>query len=210
MDDPAGAPQLALVMRPMVQLDSTNLRLLEMLQSDARTSIIDLARSVERAESTVRERIASMERDGVLKGYKALVDPEKLGFRARALIRADCDRRRLPDVTRRLAAVPHVVSVTLSTGAKPLLVELLAESPARLEHILEERIAPLELDGVEVELVLRSLVEPRALPAAIPAGGLAPSLPSPLPDLEGLRPLGSRGGGVEAQRRPAGLPGALH
>jgi Lrp/AsnC family transcriptional regulator, leucine-responsive regulatory protein len=162
----------------MAQLDGTNLRLLDLLQKDARTSIIDLARAVDRAESTVRERIAAMERDGVLRGYRALVDPERLGYRARAVVRAECDLRRLAEVTRRLGAIPQVISVQLTTGAKPLVIELVGESLGKLEQVLEDRLAPLELEGVEVSLVLRSLVEPR--PAPLHAAPAAALMPAPL------------------------------
>jgi DNA-binding Lrp family transcriptional regulator len=184
----------------MVHLDNTNLRLVELLQAEARTSVIDLARAVDRAESTVRERIAGLERDGVLRGYRALVDPEKLGLRARAVVRADCDRRRVPEVAKRLAAIPNVVSATLSTGARPLTIEILAESMPRLEQVLEERIAPLELEDVEVDLVLRHLVEPRppALLPGTPAQVEPAEFPLALP-LPGAR---------QEPRRPLALPSA--
>jgi DNA-binding Lrp family transcriptional regulator len=183
----------------MVQLDGTNIRLLEMLQDDARTSIIDLARSVDRAESTVRERIAALERDGVLRGYRALVDPEKLGYGARAIVRADCDRRRIAEVGKRLAAVANVTSVTLTTGPKPLAIEVVAESLARLEQVLEERIAPLDLDNIEVDVVLRALVPPRpiALHAAMPA--VMPPAVQPEPAL--LEPLGALARPAEVKAR---------
>jgi Lrp/AsnC family leucine-responsive transcriptional regulator len=177
----------------MVQLDSTNLRLLALLQDDARTSIIDLARAVDRAESTVRERIAAMERSGLLRGYRALVDPERLGYRAHAVVRADCDLRKLPELARRLAAVPQVTSAMLTTGQKPLVVELLAESLPRLEHALEERLAPLDVQAPEVGLVLRQLVEPRPAqprgPVAEPPQGIERTGASfalgPRPSVEG-------------------------
>ncbi|HEV8359193.1 MAG TPA: Lrp/AsnC family transcriptional regulator [Candidatus Thermoplasmatota archaeon] len=164
----------------MVQLDSINLRLLDLLQKDARTSIIDLARAVDRAESTVRERIGAMERDGVLHGYRALVDPERLGFRARAIVRANCDLRRVPDIAKRLAAIPQVTSVELASGAKPLVIEVVAEHLTKLEHVLEDRIAPLELEGVETSVVLRTLVAPR--PVALHAAPAAAALPGSEPE----------------------------
>lgn len=160
----------------MAQLDPTNLRLLALLQDDARASVTDLARAVGRAESTVRERLAALERDGVLLGYRALVDPAKLGFQNRAVVRAGCDRRRMAEVARRLQAVPQVVRVDLLSGPRPLLIEVVAESLPRLERVVEERIAPLELDGLEVDLVLRPLLDGRpapvqAAPAAAPPPG---------------------------------------
>jgi len=147
----------------MVLLDRTNLNLLDLLQKDARTSIIDLSRSVNRAESTVRERITALEREGILKGYRALVDSEKLGFHAQALLRADCDLRHVPDLAKRLEAIPQVTAAMLTTGAKPLVVQVMSENLPRLEQVLEKRMAPLELERIEAALVVHTLVEPRPI-----------------------------------------------
>lgn len=185
----------------MTQLDGTNLRLLALLQEDARMSVIDLARAVDRAESTVRERVAGMERDGVLRGYRALVDAERLGYKARAVVRADCDPRRLGEVARRLAAVPNVASAMLTTGPKPLVIELLAESAARIEQVVEQRLAPLELPGLEVELVLRALVEPRPV---VPAAAASVPAPKAEPEPEPLHPLAPRP--VAGRRWTGALP----
>lgn len=165
----------------MVQLDGTNLRLLELLQDDARTSIIDLARAVDRAESTVRERIAALERDGVLRGYRAVVEPEKLGYRVRAIVRCGGDRARIGELAKKLTAIPQVIRVDVTTGARPLCFEVMAESLARLEQVLQERIAPLGLEAPEVDVVLRC-----TLPLRPPAIHGAPvAIQSPAEPAEG-------------------------
>jgi Lrp/AsnC family leucine-responsive transcriptional regulator len=178
----------------MVQLDGTNLRLLELLQDDARRSIIDLARSVDRAESTVRERIAALEREGLLLGYRALVDPEKLGFRVRAVVRAGCDRKHAAELARKVAAIPQVVRADLTSGPKPLVIEVMAENLVRLEQVLEERLAALDLVDPEVEVVLRPLVPPRALALRASPAAAAPPPPTELPEtgIEPLEPLAQR------------------
>lgn len=155
----------------MVLLDRTNLYLLELLQKDARMSIIDLSRAVNRAESTVRERITAMEREGILRGYRALVDSEKLGFHAHALLRADCDLRHVPDLAKRLEAIPQVTAAFLTTGAKPLVVQVMAENLPRLEQMLEKRMAPLELERIEAALVVHTLVDQRPVALQAVLGG---------------------------------------
>lgn len=148
----------------LLPLDKTNLALLELLQKDARTTIIDLARAVGRAETTVRERLAALERLDVLRGYRAVVDPVALGFGVRAFLRAPCDRQHVEELARRLAAIPNVLGAYLTTGEDALVVDVVAEDLERMEVLLEERLAPLGLDGVRPEIVLRPLVEARPLP----------------------------------------------
>lgn len=148
----------------LLPLDRTNLALLDLLQKDARTTIIDLARAVGRAETTVRERLAALERLDVLRGYRAVVDPAALGLGVRAFLRAPCDRRNVEELARRLGAIPNVLGAYLTTAEDALVVDIVAEDLERMEALLEERFAPLGLDGVRPEIVLRPLVEARPLP----------------------------------------------
>lgn len=147
-----------------MHLDRTNLQILDLLQANARTSISELARTVNRGESTVRERIASLERAGVLQGYRALVDPTKLGFNARALLRAACDPRAIPELGRRLEGIPNVTHAILTTGAKPVHIEVVTKDLGGLEELLEQRIAHLDLQQIETGIVLQNLLDPRPAP----------------------------------------------
>lgn len=173
-----------------VHLDRTNLRIIELLQREARRSVSDIARAVDRGESTVRERLAALERDGFILGYHARVDPAALGYGVRAIIRASCDPRDVPWLAERLATIPNVISAQVTTGRQPVRIELVAESLPALERIVAQRIAPLRLAGIETGVVLESLVKRR--PAPIP-------YPSPTSSTEN----GARSGDPES---PAAAP----
>lgn len=162
----------------MTRLDRVNLTLLELLQKDGRMSYSDIARAIKRAESTVRERVAHLENTGAIRGYRAVVDPTRLGLNVRALLRADCNLGGVADLTRRLLAIPQVQSARLTTGPKPLVVDVIAEDLTQLAKILETRLAPLGLSSIEISVVVDTLVEPRA--TAIPTSDTA---------LVGFRPV---------------------
>ncbi len=61
-------------------LDETNLRLLAELQTDARLSLAELGRRVGLSSPAVAERVARLEREGVIRGYHAELDPRALGY----------------------------------------------------------------------------------------------------------------------------------
>ena len=69
------------------QLDATNVRLLVELQADARLSVAELGRRVGLSAPAVAERLGRLERDGVIRGYHADVDPRALGYTLSAVIR---------------------------------------------------------------------------------------------------------------------------
>src|SRR4051812_49862643 len=67
--------------------DATDLRLLAELQDDARLSLAELGRRVGLSSPAVADRLRRLEDDGVIAGYRAVVDPRKLGYQLGVLIR---------------------------------------------------------------------------------------------------------------------------
>lgn len=145
-------------------LDRVNARLLEILQKDARTSVSDMARILQRAESTTRERLAVLEKRGFVQRYEAVVDPAKIGYGIQAFLRADFDMADLPELGRRLRGVPNVLSAHLTTGPKPIRIDVVAKDLGALEELVSKHIAPLHLRDIEIRLIVQKLVEPRPPP----------------------------------------------
>lgn len=148
----------------MVRLDRINLQIIDRLLADARASIVDIADTVDRAESTVRERVDRLERDGIIQGYRARIAPERVGFDVAGRVRADCDRTKIPDLARELSKIPNVTRAVLTTGDHPLAIDLAARDLVELERLLERRLSPLGLMGQKLEAVVRTLVEDRPVP----------------------------------------------
>lgn len=63
----------------MIDMDTYNAAILQYLQVDGRMSNIDLAKKVGLSPSACLRRVQDLERRGVLKGYRAIVDPKALG-----------------------------------------------------------------------------------------------------------------------------------
>ena len=63
----------------MSELDQVDLKLLEVLQQNAKLTTKEIAQEVNLSPTPVYERLRRMEREGVIKNYVALVDAEKLG-----------------------------------------------------------------------------------------------------------------------------------
>jgi len=61
-------------------LDNIDLRILGELESDGRLSIVDLAQRVHLTNTPCSERVKRLERDGYIRGFRALIDKSKLGI----------------------------------------------------------------------------------------------------------------------------------
>ncbi len=64
----------------MTKLDLTNHRILQTLSSEGRLANLDLADRVGLSPSACLRRVQELERSGVIKGYRAVLDPAKLGI----------------------------------------------------------------------------------------------------------------------------------
>ena len=97
-------------------LDAINLQLLAELQADARTSLAELGRRVGLSAPAVADRLARLEEDGAIRGYRADIDPRALGSALSVVIRirpAPRELRKVADVAR---GTPEIVQCDRVTG----------------------------------------------------------------------------------------------
>lgn len=164
-------------------LDLIDRRILGFLQRDARTAVTDLGRAVDRSATATRKRIERLESAGVIRGYRAVIDPASVGFPVEAVVAVEGDPGGLRGLARRLAAEePTLTAASLVTGGHPLRVVLRARSGDHLSEILERSVPEEEVDRYEADVVLESLVRAPRLPVepeANPEGEAAPVRAAP-------------------------------
>ncbi|HLE96301.1 MAG TPA: Lrp/AsnC family transcriptional regulator [Candidatus Thermoplasmatota archaeon] len=155
----------------MPALDATNLRILALLQANARMSNAEIARMVQIAPSAVYERIRKLEESGVIQGYEARIDPKALGLGVTAFISVRSDDR-WGDLTtaEALARVPEVQEIHGIAGEDCYLVKVRAADTEALVKMLGERFGKVDaVRSTRTTIVLRTVKET----AKLPLGGLA-------------------------------------
>jgi Lrp/AsnC family transcriptional regulator, leucine-responsive regulatory protein len=118
-------------------LDDTNLRLLAELQADARLSLAELGRRVGLSSPAVADRIGRLERDGVIRGYHADIDPRALGYSLSAVIRIRPAARQIADVARQAQATPEVVECNRITGDDCFVMRAHVRDVDHLEEVID-------------------------------------------------------------------------
>jgi Lrp/AsnC family transcriptional regulator, leucine-responsive regulatory protein len=141
-------------------LDEVNLRVLEELQADGRIGMAELGRRIGMSAPAVAERVQRLERAGVIVGYRADVDPGKLGFPVAAIVRirpAPGQLTRIPDIARE---TPEVVECYRITGEDCFLIKLYLRAIDELEEVLD-RFTPY---GLTTTSIIHSAPVPRRAP----------------------------------------------
>ena len=122
-------------------LDETDRRLLLELQADARLSLAELGRRVGLSSPAVAERLQRLERDGVVLGYHARVDPRALGLALTAVVRMRPSPRQLRAVAELAVSTPEVVDCRRITGEDCYIMTIHVRSVEHLEEVID-RFAP--------------------------------------------------------------------
>jgi Lrp/AsnC family leucine-responsive transcriptional regulator len=143
--------------------DGTDARLLAELQQDARLTNAELGRRVSLSAPAVAERLRRLERDGVITGYRAEVDPKALGYSLGAIIRIRPSARQLPKVAELARETPEVVECHRITGEDCFFMRLHVRDVEHLEELLDRFII---YGQTTTSIVQSSPVGRRGLPVA--------------------------------------------
>ena len=108
--------RLCAIIFPMDRLDY---QLIRALQAQGRMANVDLARLCDSAPSTTLERVRRLEEKGVIKGYRAVLDPQAVGLAVQALVLISLDHHQagpIDEFEDRVRAVPEVMACYHLTG----------------------------------------------------------------------------------------------
>jgi Lrp/AsnC family leucine-responsive transcriptional regulator len=119
-------------------LDDTNRRLLVELQADARLSMAELGRRIGLSAPAVAERVQRLELQGVIRGYRAELDPEAVGYPLTVIIRVRPAPRQLHKVAELARRLPEVVECHRITGEDCFLMKAHVRSVAHLEEVIDQ------------------------------------------------------------------------
>jgi DNA-binding Lrp family transcriptional regulator len=130
----------------MSDLDPVDAAILSHLQEDARLANAELARRVGLTSTPTLERVRRLERDGVILGYAARVDPEKLGKHLTVIASVTLAMHDAPAVDAFLAgidALPEVMECHHVTGEADFLLKVLVAGTRAYERLLRESLTQL-------------------------------------------------------------------
>lgn len=142
-------------------LDDLDRHIIYELQVDARhTSSNDIAEQMDVSSSTVRNRIARLEDQGILRGYHADVDYERTTFQFHTQIVCTAPIPGREEMARAALDVPGVVGVQeVMTGEENVLVKVIGEDSDDLSRI-SQNLAELGLQVADEDIVRNEYVRP--------------------------------------------------
>jgi len=119
-------------------MDSIDLKLITLLQENARTPLKNLANQVFLSSPATAARIERLEKDGIIKGYSAQLDLKKAGLPIIAFINLELDPKQKPTFYPFIQSHPNVMECSCVTGRYSQLMKVAFESTEALDTFIGE------------------------------------------------------------------------
>ena len=158
-------------MHETITLDSFDLKILAALQRDGRLTNQELAQQVNLSPSQCSRRRMALERAGVIGGYRAVLDPVRLGYGLTVFINVMLNTHNRDNAARfaALAArIPNILEVHALTGEMDYLIKLLVRDLSQLSDLINGELLPHQaVQTVKTSIVLETVKQSHAVPVNV-------------------------------------------
>jgi len=144
-------------------MDTIDKNIIETLQRQGRMTNVELARMNDLAPSSMLDRVRRLEERGVIKSYRAVLDPKAIGYQVQAMIMITLDHHQAGSIDSfesRICAVPEVKTCYHLTGQYDYIAHLVVRDIEHLGEMVKHHIG--SIPGVEKQetfLVLSTIQE---------------------------------------------------
>ena len=122
-------------------LDDVDLKILRIIAVDARRSARSISREIGMSPGAVTERITKLEQGGIVRGYRAEISHEALGYDLLVLVGLQVEQGApLEETIERLLSIPEIMSVSIVTGRWDLVLQIQAAGHKHLQSLLLNQI----------------------------------------------------------------------
>ena len=122
----------------MYTLDATDLKILEFLQENARASLKEIADRVFLSSTSVSTRLERLEKEGIVTGFYAQIDPIALGYYTKAFINLEVDPVQKKEFYPYVESCNNVVECNCVTGDYSMLIEVIFKTTIELDRFIGE------------------------------------------------------------------------
>jgi DNA-binding Lrp family transcriptional regulator len=142
-----------------LEIDDIDKRILEELATDCRRSYRQIARKVRVSVGTVLNRIRRMEEAGVIRGYSAMIDHEKVGYPLTGIAEVTVSKGKLYEMEIAISKLPNTCAVYDTTGLTDALVIAKFRSREEMSKFAKSLLSMPFVDRTNTHVVLTTIKE---------------------------------------------------
>ena len=147
----------------MAAMDDTDRLIVEALRSDGRMSMRALAELIHISRANAYARVARLEREGVITGYAAIIDPVRAGYALSAYVYLDVAQRSWKSLRGQLLGMPEVDHVALVSGEHDILLHVRARDAVSLRDVVLTKLQDIpEVHSTQTVLIFEEATPTQA------------------------------------------------
>ncbi|MCB7482321.1 Lrp/AsnC family transcriptional regulator [Christiangramia sediminis] len=128
-----------------VKLDGIDKTILNFLMKDAKKPILEIAKNIGITGAAVHQRLRKLEKSGLIKGSKMMLDARLLGYKTMAFVGVYLDKAvSNPQAVKQLSEIPEVIECHYTTGNWSIFLKILCTDNEHLMHVLNKNIQAIE------------------------------------------------------------------
>ena len=141
-------------------MDKIDLKIIELLQKNARFPLKHLAEEVFLSTPAVSSRIEKLQEAGIITGYTANINPIKLGYNIKAFINLEVSPKQKTDFYPFIKSCPNVLECNCVTGKYSMLIKVEYHTTEELDAFINEI---QKFGNTETQIVFSTAVEHRGI-----------------------------------------------
>lgn len=149
-------------------LDKTDLKIIHLLQKDAKMKIKEIAHELGMTNTPIFDRIKKLEKSGVITGYSATISKEKVGLHLVAFCSITLDKHNEQNISQfetEIRNLEEVIECYHIAGMVDYLLKVVANDMTEYQSFIAKKLAALENIGrVQSSFVMTAIKEDRILP----------------------------------------------
>lgn len=141
-----------------VTIDELDMKIIKILQSNARTSFREIARSLGTSPQTISNRVERLRKKGIIMGFTMLTDPSKLGKGLLAFFEVNVKPGHIEAVARAVSELREIVLVYETIGPHDLILYGIFGDHTKLAMFIDEKLGKIEnVEKITTDICFRRM-----------------------------------------------------
>ncbi|GAF36792.1 Lrp/AsnC family transcriptional regulator [Lentilactobacillus farraginis] len=119
-------------------IDPNDEKILNLIQSDGRLSVKRIAQALSLSGPAVSQRLTNLKNKGIIRGYRAEIDLNKLDLSVRAFVQVDVSPNQKNQFYSFIKHIPNILECNVVTGAYAMLLKVAYQVPEELDDLVNK------------------------------------------------------------------------
>lgn len=145
-------------------LEKKDFEILALIEKDSKSSLKKISRRLRIPQTTIHNRIKKLEKEGVIRGYKAIIDKKKIGKGIGAYAHVTINYPSTKDVAfqenvaKQISLIPEVEEVSIITGETDILVKFYVSNTEQLNDFIIRKLRIIKgIDKTKTSIIMKQV-----------------------------------------------------